>query len=84
MIDVIVDFKALVGNNKLWVVDFTSRFVDLSRIFVDIAGEVVGKNLVVDTAEFFVGSSGRFVDIELEFVGNACKVVGKTRFVDRS
>ena len=84
MIDVIVDFKAIVGNNKLWVVDLTSRFVDLTRIFVDIAGEVVGKNLVVDMAEFFVESSGEVVDIELEFVGNACRIVDKTRFVDRS
>ena len=47
MIDVIVDFKAIVGNNKLGVVDLTSRFVDLTRIFVDIVGEVVGRNLVV-------------------------------------
>ncbi len=77
MIDAIVDFKAIVGNNKLGV-------VDLTRIFVDIAGEVVGKNLVVDMAEFFVDSSGRFVDIELEFVGIACRIVDKTRFVDRS
>src|SRR5699024_12859080 len=61
-----------------------NKFVDLTRIFVDIAGEVVVKNLVVDTAEFFVDSSGKFVDIELEFVGNACRIVDTTRFVDRS
>ena len=47
MIDAIVDFKAVAGNNKLGVVDLTSRFVDLTRIFVDIVGEVVGRNLVV-------------------------------------
>ncbi len=50
------------------------KFVDLTRIFVDIAGEVVGKNLVVDMAEHFVESSGEVVDIEPKLVDTSPKL----------
>ena len=67
----------LIVDKTLKFVGTPEKFVDFNRKCVDIAGEVVGNQIIVDTFSKVVGIlkksvdiAQRFVDISLECVDN--------------